>query len=76
MGIVGQGPTEPAPSDQTSRPIALSRRLVCHEGLLPHRLLALPVSVDIVIVGNAGVRAAAGPGEDEKPSVPIDEILE
>jgi hypothetical protein len=45
------------------------------KALVPHRLLALPVSVNIVIVGNAGVRAAAGPGEDEKPSMPIDEIL-
>jgi hypothetical protein len=75
MGIVGQSPTETAPSDQTTRPIPLTRRLVCHEGLVRHRLLALPVSVGITIVRDAGVGAAPRPGEIEKPPMPMNEFL-
>jgi hypothetical protein len=75
MSIVGQRLTEAAPSDQTARPITLARCLVCHEGLVRHRLLALPVSVDITIIRDTGIRAASRSGKDEKPLMPMDEIL-
>ena len=75
MGIVGKGPTETAPTNHTPRPIAPARRLVSHERLVCHGLLALPVPIGITIVRNAGIGAAAGPCEDEQPSMPFDEIL-
>ena len=75
MGVVGEGPTETAPADHTPRPIAPARRLVSHERLVCHGLLALPVPIGIAIVRNTGIGAAAGPCEDEQPSMPFDEIL-
>jgi hypothetical protein len=75
MGIVGQGPAEPPPSDQASRPITLPRLLVAHEGLIGDRLHSLPVALAVAIVRDAGMGAAACPRQHEKALVPGNEIL-
>ena len=76
MGVVRQGPAEPSPSDHASRPIASARFLVTHKSLIGDGLLTLPVSIRIAVVGNAGIRAATGSGQNEKPAMPVEEILE
>lgn len=76
MCVVGFGSSEPSPADHASRPVPLARLLVGNERLEPNRLRSFPVAIAIAIVGNAGVRAAAGPRQDEQPLVLFDEGLE
>src|SRR3954454_24082046 len=71
--VVGLGSSEPSPADHASCPVALTRLLVGNERLEPHRLRSFPVAVAVAIVGNTGVRAAAGPRQDEQPLVLFDE---
>src|SRR6516164_2173977 len=75
MRGVRPGAADASPSDEAARPIAAARRFVAHEGLIGHRLLPLPLTVGVAIVGNARTRAAAGAGQDEEASMPLDEVL-
>ncbi len=76
MRVVGLGLSEPPPADHASRPVPLARLLVGNERLEPNRLRSFPVAVAVAIVGNAGVRAAAGVRQDKQPLVLFDEGLE
>ena len=76
MRIVRLGAAEAAPTDHAAGPIALARQRVAHEGLIGHRLGALPIAVGVAIIGNAGVRAAAGAGQNEQASMAIDKVGE
>ncbi len=64
--VVGLSPTHEPPADETARPIAPPRRFLAHEGLIGHRLGALPLPVRVAIVRDARRRAAAGAGQDEE----------
>jgi hypothetical protein len=74
MRRVRARPAEPLPSDQAARPIALARRLLGHESLVGHRRLTFPLAIDIPIIGNARIRAAACTGQNEKALMTVDEI--
>ncbi len=76
MRLIGQSAAEAPPADQAARPVALTGFDRAHEGLVSHRLLALPVAFGIAIVGDAGIGADTGAGQDEKAPMPIDERLE
>jgi hypothetical protein len=76
MGVVRPGAAEAPPPDHAARPITSARRLIAHEGLIGHRLHALPIAVGIAIVGYARVRAAAGAGQDDETSMAIDKVME
>ena len=65
MGVIRDSPAEPPPSDHAPRPIAPARCVIAHEGLVGDGLRALPVSIGVAIVRNAGICAAAGPRQDE-----------
>ena len=76
MGAVRQCSPEPPPADEAASPVAAPRVYVRHERLKHHRLGALPVAVRIAIVGDSGVGAATGAGEQKQPRVPLDELTE
>ena len=61
---------------EAARPVAAARRRALHEGLVGHRLDPLPLALGVAIVGDAGRRAASGPGEHEEPPMPADETFE
>jgi hypothetical protein len=77
MSIVKLRPTSADDFPNRGPPMhsGASRR-VAHEGLIRDGLLALPVAVGVTAVRNAGIRAAAGPGENEQPLMPFDEVSE
>jgi len=74
--IVGQGLSESSPADHAARPVTTTRGFLGDEGLEAHRLRPFPVAVDVAIVGDSGVRAAAGAGQNEKALMAFDEGLE
>ncbi len=76
MCIVGPSLSEPPPANHASRPVTLARLLVGNKRLEPDWLRSFPVAIAVAIVGNAGVRAAAGSGQDKQPLVLFDEGLE
>ena len=76
MGGVRPRPAEAPPAELAARPVAPARRLLAHEGLIGHRLRALPFAVGVAIVGDAGARAATCAGQDEETSMPVDEVLQ
>lgn len=76
MRIVRHGLAEPPPADQAARPVSLPRARITHEGLVVDRLGSLPVALAVAIIGNAGIGAAACPGQNEETLVPGDEIFE
>jgi hypothetical protein len=67
--IIGLRHPEPPPADHASRPVPLARLFVGNECLEPNGLRSFPVAIGVAIVGNAGVRAAAGPGQDKQSPV-------
>ena len=54
-------PPEAAPADQAARPVARPHRRIAHERLELDRLLTLPVTVDVAVVGDPRLRAATRP---------------
>ena len=75
MGIVRSRAAEPPPTDQATRPITLTSRLLIHERPKLHRLCPLPAAVGIPVIGYAGIGATPGTRQNKKTRVPIDEIL-
>jgi len=71
--VVGLGPPEAAPADQTACPVAGPHHGVTHEGLVLDRSLSLPLTVKPAVVRNPGLGAAAGAGEHEDALVPVEE---
>jgi hypothetical protein len=65
--------TEAAPADQRPGPVATADVEIAHEGPELDRAGSLPAAVEVTIVGNPGVGAASGTGEDEQPLVPLEE---
>ena len=76
MREVRLGTAKPAPADHAARPVPALRRLVAHEGLIGDRLLPLPVSIGIAVIGDTGIGAATGPGQHEQAAVAIDKVRE
>ncbi len=76
MSVVRPRPANASPADEAARPIASASLFAAHEGLEGHRLRALPLALSVAIVGNARAGAAAGAGQDEETSMPVDEVFE
>jgi len=76
MRAVGLRMPKPPPSNETACPIPAPRVQITHECLEHDRLGALPVTVLITIVGNSGIRAAAGTGEYKQLRMASDELAE
>ncbi len=67
MRVVGVRAAEVAPANETARPVSLPRQLLVHERAKHHRAGALPGALRVAVIGNSGLGAAAGAGQNEQP---------
>jgi len=74
--LIRRGAPEVPPANEASGPVPFANGLMVHEGLEHHRWGAFPVAIGIPIVRNAGIRAAAGAGQDEEPCMTVDEFAQ
>src|SRR5690554_554769 len=64
------------PANQATPPITLASFIAFHELTVLNWLLALPGSVAIAVIGNAGICAYASPSQNHQPGVVMNKLCQ